>query len=188
MPEKNNITPHIISLASKIELLILDVDGVLTDGKIYCSASSEDTSGELFKSFNIQDGLGLAIWSKKLNKKVAVITGRSKAIISHRLKELGIEHVYDNRLYKIEPYELIKKHFNLQDEQIAYVGDDIIDLGPIQRAGLGCAVANAQQPVKDMANYITTQKGGDGAVREVLNLLFKAQGLEQKILDFYLKP
>jgi 3-deoxy-D-manno-octulosonate 8-phosphate phosphatase (KDO 8-P phosphatase) len=167
--------------AKNIELIIFDVDGVFTDGKINCTPT-----GEAFKSFDVQDGTGVTIWNGILNKKTAVITGRKKDIIENRLKELKIEYVLDNQKLKHNAYQEIKSHFKLDDNQIAYIGDDLIDLLPIKQAGLGCTVANARQLVKDHADYVSEKSGGNGAVREIIDLIVEAQGLTPKVMDFYL--
>lgn len=168
--------------AKNIELIIFDIDGVLTDGKINCT-----NSGEAFKSFDVQDGTAITIWNGILQKKVAAITGRSKDIVANRLKELRIDYVIDKQKLKFHAYQEIKNHFKLDDRQIAFIGDDLIDLLPIKEAGLGCTVDNAVDIVKTHADYISTKSGGNGAVREIIDFIINTQGLNSKVLDFYLK-
>ena len=174
------MSDKIKNIAKNIQLLILDVDGVLTDGKINCIPD-----GELFKSFNIKDGMGVNLWVKKCNKHIAVITGRSKTLIQNRLNQIGIELIYDNKEQKAQAYEDIKAHFGVDDSQVAYIGDDIIDLAPLKKAALGCAPADAHFSAKDTADYICSNVGGNGAVREVVDIILEEQGLYEELINFY---
>ncbi|MBN2601574.1 MAG: HAD hydrolase family protein [Candidatus Marinimicrobia bacterium] len=155
---------------SKIELLVSDVDGVFTDGSLYIGQN-----GEEFKRFNVLDGAGIALL-KAVGLPMAIISGRKSGVTLHRMKELGLdEHLYQGNLAKLEPYQKIKADFDLDDTEILYIGDDLVDIPLIRRAGVGVAVDNAPQIVKDSADYITKVPGGQGAVREVIELLLNAQ-------------
>lgn len=152
-----------------IKLLLLDVDGVMTDGGIYYS-----NSGDEFKKFNARDGYGIA----KLQRtgiKVGIITGRLSKIVKRRADELGIEEVYQNFENKIDVYESIKKKFNFIDANIAYIGDDEFDLTVLKCVGFSAAPADAVPIVKKHVRYVCIHSGGHGAVREVIDLILKNQ-------------
>jgi 3-deoxy-D-manno-octulosonate 8-phosphate phosphatase (KDO 8-P phosphatase) len=153
----------------KIKLLLLDVDGVMTDGGIYYS-----NSGDEFKKFNSQDGYGIP----KLQRAgitVGIITGRISKMVQKRAEELGITEVYQNYDNKKDAYESIKKKFNLTDTNIAYIGDDEFDLEILRSVGFSAAPANAVSVVKKHVHYVCTHGGGNGAVREVIDLILKNQ-------------
>jgi 3-deoxy-D-manno-octulosonate 8-phosphate phosphatase (KDO 8-P phosphatase) len=152
-----------------IKLLLLDVDGVMTDGGIYYS-----NSGDEFKKFNIQDGYGI----RKLHQagiKVGIITGRTSKIVEKRAQDLGITEVHQNLDNKLEAYESIKKKYNLIDAHIAYIGDDEFDLAVLKSAGFSAAPADALPVVKKQVHYVCSRGGGHGAVREVIDLILKYQ-------------
>lgn len=164
------ITEDAFSRAQKIKLIIFDIDGTLTDGGIYISAS-----GEMFKAFNCQDGFGI-VTAHKLGLKTAIITGRESVITLNRAKELGITAVKQGQMDKRNAYKELKAEFNLTDEEIAYVGDDIIDLPVLVQVGFRAAVGNANIAVKERAHFVAENDGGKGAVREVLEFILKSQG------------
>lgn len=152
-----------------IKLLLLDVDGVMTDGGIYYS-----NSGDEFKKFNIQDGYGI----RKLHQAgimVGIITGRMSKIVEKRAQDLGITEVHQNLENKLDAYELIKNKFNLPDENIAYIGDDEFDLAVLKSVGFSAAPADALPVVRRHVHYVCTHRGGSGAVREVIDLILKYQ-------------
>jgi 3-deoxy-D-manno-octulosonate 8-phosphate phosphatase (KDO 8-P phosphatase) len=153
----------------KIKLLLLDVDGVMTDGGIYYSSS-----GDEFKKFNSQDGYGIPK-IQRAGIKVGIITGRLTTIVKRRADELGVTEVYQNYENKIVAYESIKKKLKLTDANIAYVGDDEFDLMVLKRVGFSAAPANAVSVVKKHVHYVCTRGGGNGAVREVIDLILKNQ-------------
>jgi len=157
--------------AAEIELLILDVDGVLTDGRI-----TPGNRGETLKSFYVQDGCAIKIWQKNA-KHVAILSGRDEACVKLRAAELGIQTVVTGVSNKSFAYQKILKETGHQDRQVAYVGDDCPDLSPMQRSGFPVAVANAVAAVKQTAEYVTRKRGGEGAVAEVIELLLRRQGL-----------
>ena len=150
---------------AEIKLLILDVDGVLTDGRIYLSAEGEET-----KAFHIKDGTGIK-QAQQAGIKVAFVTGRYCNAVSRRAEELKIADVYQNVADKAEIYRELKQKYGLDDSEICYVGDDIQDLEPIKMAGLGVAVADAVDEIKQAADLITTTSGGRGAVRELISCI-----------------
>lgn len=168
-----------IERAKKIKLVIFDVDGVLTDAKIYMG-----TNGELFKAFNCRDGFGITN-APKIGIKTAIITGRTSSCTSNRARELGISAVKQGQMNKRGAYKELKEEFNLTDEQIAYVADDIIDLPVFIQVGFRAAVGDADEEVKERAHFVADKFGGYGAVREVLEFIFKAQGKWDKIIQQY---
>jgi 3-deoxy-D-manno-octulosonate 8-phosphate phosphatase (KDO 8-P phosphatase) len=155
---------------AKIKLLLLDVDGVLTDGRIIY-----DGQGNELKAFDVKDGHGLKM-IQRAGIQVGIITGRSSEVVRRRAAELGIEILYQGALRKLEPYCEILEHHRLCDEEIAYVGDDIVDLPILQRAGFSATVADAVPDVLPLVDYVATRPGGRGAVREICDLLLRASG------------
>ncbi|MGX5174728.1 3-deoxy-manno-octulosonate-8-phosphatase KdsC [Aliikangiella sp. IMCC44653] len=173
--------PNLHAKAALIKLLICDVDGVLSDGKVYFTQK-----GDELKNFNIKDGLGIKLLQKS-GIKVAIITGRKSAIVETRAKELGIDILYQGHSDKRAAFKEITQSLNLQPNQVAHIGDDLPDLPLMQLAGLGIAVADAYSFVRQNADYVTVQSGGSGAVREVADLLLSAQNKLENILTSYLK-
>ncbi len=164
---------------AKIKLLLLDVDGVLTDGRIIY-----DSQGNELKAFDVKDGHGLKM-VQRAGIRVGIITGRNSIIVSRRAQELGIEILYQGALRKLEPYLEILSEQNLLDEQVAYVGDDIIDLPILQRVGFSATVADAVPDLFPQVDYIATRPGGGGAVREICDLLLRASGQWDEITKRY---
>lgn len=161
---------NIQELAKTIQLLVLDVDGVMTDNKLFFS-----NSGEEMKAFNTQDGLGLKLLQDS-GVRVAIITGRESEIVSRRASNLGITLVYQGRDDKIVVLAQILSELGLDYAAVAYVGDDLPDLACITAARLGVTVPNAHGVVLEAADAITTREGGSGAVREVCDWILQAQG------------
>ena len=159
--------------AAKIGLILLDVDGVLTDGGIII-----DDRGVESKRFHVRDGQGITLLIQS-GIKVGLLTGRYSNIVRRRAKELGVAIVHQGVQNKIEIYERIRRKIGLKDEQIAYVGDDILDLPVLRRAGLAIAVRDGWPGLRAEVDYVTETKGGMGAVREVSELLLKARGVWQ---------
>lgn len=160
----------VFAAAANIRLLVCDVDGVLSDGRIYMG-----NQGEELKTFHTLDGFGLKA-VRELGIEVGIITGRESRIVSDRMRALGIEHVYQGQGDKLPAFRDLLDKLALAPEQAAYIGDDVIDIPVMQACALGCAVANAHPLVRRAAAYITRQHGGDGAVREVCDLLLQANG------------
>jgi len=163
--------------ASKIRLLILDVDGVLTDGKLYF-----DHAGNEMKAFNTRDGLGMKAL-QRCGIEIAVITGRKSEAVTHRMNQLDIQYVYQDQEDKLSAFLQLLEITGLDAQQICFAGDDWIDLPVLLRAGLAVSVADAEERVKEQAHWITSRNGGDGAVREICNLILAAQGKDLTILD-----
>ena len=172
---------QIAEIAKNIKLLILDVDGVLTDGSIIL-----DNRGNEFKAFHVRDGHGIKMLIRA-GIPAAIITGRQSKVVERRAKELGITGVYQKCYNKTEAYERIKSKFSLRDNEIACIGDDIVDLPLLKRAGLSFAVADSPDEVKSHASAVTKNRGGRAAAREVTDIILKAKGLWNKVIDGYLK-
>lgn len=160
---------EIIEKASQIKLVIFDVDGVLTDGSLFI-----DDNGMEYKAFYSRDGLGMKML-QKTNVKIAIITGRSSEVVSYRMKSMGVEHVYQGQDDKLLAYEKIKKELQLSADEIAYVGDDIIDLPVMKKVGFAIAVQDAHPLVIKHAHWQTPHSGGRGAARDVCELVMEAQ-------------
>ena len=160
----------VFAAAAKIRVLVGDVDGVLSDGRIYLG-----NHGEELKNFHTKDGFGLKA-SRDIGIEVAVITGRSSRILEDRMRSLGIEHVYQGQGDKLPAFQDLLDKLMLSADQAAYIGDDVIDIPVINACALGVAVADAHPLVRRAARLTTTLKGGEGAVREVCDLLLQANG------------
>ncbi len=167
--------PEVIERGNKVKLVIADVDGVLTDGSVYKAKDPETLADIEFKQFSIVDGAGIAL-ARLLDLRVAIISGRPSSATDARVKELKIEDVYTGLLNKMIPYEDLKSKYSLNDEDIAFIGDDIIDLNLMENVGAPIAVANAYHLVKDIAIYTTRLPGGQGAFREAIDWLAMCQG------------
>lgn len=162
------ISHELLKKAGMIKLLICDVDGVLSDGKIYMG-----NQGEELKTFHTKDGFGIkALLHEEIN--IAVITGRQSKIVSDRMSALGVTHVYQGQGDKLPAFYTLMQKLNLTADQIAYIGDDVIDIPVMQQAGFSVAVADAHPLVKRAADYVTVTKGGEGAVRECCDLILQA--------------
>jgi 3-deoxy-D-manno-octulosonate 8-phosphate phosphatase (KDO 8-P phosphatase) len=164
--------------ARKIKLLLLDVDGVLTDGRIVVSNSGEET-----KNFNVNDGLGI-ILLLRAGLQCSIITAKLSNLVKVRAEQLGIKKVYENH-YKLESLESIKSEFGVKEEEICFAGDELIDLPILKRVGLAASVPDAPSEVQSHAHYITNKRGGYGAVRELCELILKSQGKWQGIVKRY---
>ena len=160
----------------KIKMIISDIDGVWTDGSFY-----KGTDGQEFKKFNVNDGVGVAM-AKAAGYKIAFISGRYSPATEYRAKELNIEDVYNGGLNKITAYEELKRKYNLIDSEIAYVGDDLIDIPVMEKVGIPIAVANAIMNVKEISTYITKTAGGYGAFRESVSWIIEQQGRMDDVL------
>lgn len=173
-------TPALIEQARRVRLLVLDVDGVMTDGQLYFQAD-----GQEIKAFSTQDGQGIKLL-QRAGIKVAIITGRESSMVSRRAAALGIEHVIQGRDDKLEVLKGLLDELTLDFEQIAYCGDDFPDLASIRKAGLGISVPNAPAYIREYAVWVTERPGGHGAVREICDGLLQMQGHWASVLDTFL--
>jgi 3-deoxy-D-manno-octulosonate 8-phosphate phosphatase (KDO 8-P phosphatase) len=160
--------------AKKIRVLLMDVDGVLTDGHIWLLSRRDGTASEI-KGFSAYDGAGLKL-ARAAGLRTGIITGRESSAVTQRARECEIEFVFQHRATKLGALEEIMQTTGASANEVAYVGDDLPDLPVLQRVGLAAAVANAVPEVKSAAHFVTTRSGGEGAVREVIELIVKAQG------------
>jgi len=170
-------------LASRVKLLLMDVDGVMTDGRLY---NVPDASGNMVetKGFDSQDGIALQ-WLSWKGIKTGLISGRVSPATVERAKQTKFSYVYQGHIEKIPILEEILRDAKLEASQAAYIGDDLTDVVVMRRVGLAIATANARPEVKQQAHYVTSQAGGSGAVREAIELILKAQGLWEEILRKY---
>ena len=165
--------------AKKIKMFIMDVDGVLTDGRIVLG-----NGGEELKFFHVLDGVGISL-AHRAGLRTAIISARRSSVTSLRARELGIEIVYQVVNDKREAYEEILTKYHLQDEEVAYIGDDLHDLPVLKRVGLALSVANGREETREIADYVTKVAGGHGAVREAVEIILKAQGKWEEVTKRY---
>lgn len=178
-----NLHPHTRARAVQIKLLLMDVDGVMTNGKIYHFPDAQGHMVET-KGFDSQDGIALQ-WMQWKGFQTGVISGRQSLGTAERARQLKMNYVYQGHIEKIPILEEIMQKGGFQPEEIAYMGDDLTDLVVMRRVGFAIAVANARPEVKREAHYVTEAAGGEGAVREVVELLLDAAGYWTEILEKY---
>jgi 3-deoxy-D-manno-octulosonate 8-phosphate phosphatase (KDO 8-P phosphatase) len=169
--------PTLQQRCARIEMLVLDVDGVLTDGSIIYGDNDVEV-----KAFHVRDGAGLKLWHMA-GKRSAIITGRTSKVVDVRAAELGIAAVIQGAAEKLAAFEQLVQSQGLRPEQIAYLGDDVPDLPVLRRCGLPLAVADACAEVIEDAHYVTRLAGGRGAAREAIELILKAQGLWAELIE-----
>lgn len=162
-----------------IEMLVLDVDGVLTDGRIITHPDGSES-----KSFHVLDGHGIRLW-QRAGLKMAWLSGRSSTATSRRAAELQVAHVLQDCHFKLPALQQLLEQVGVAAPHVAYVGDDLMDLPPMRYAGFGVAVANAVEEVKQGADYVTARPGGAGAVREVIELILKGAGRWAGLMERY---
>lgn len=170
----------ILKKAEKIKLLVFDVDGVLTDGSLIVG-----DDGEEYKAFFSKDGLGMKML-QQTGVKIAVITARTSNVVIHRMQSLGIKHIYQGQLEKLPAFETLLKELNLSSEQAAYVGDDVIDLPVMLKAGFAISVQDAHPLAIEHSDWQTPRNGGRGAARDVCELIMQAQGTLNTQIKKYL--
>ncbi|RXJ89088.1 3-deoxy-D-manno-octulosonate 8-phosphate phosphatase [Arcobacter sp. CECT 8983] len=164
-----------------IELIVLDVDGTLTNGQI-----TYTNSGDELKSFDVADGLAIATWTKKLGKKAAIITGRNSKIVETRAKDLNITHLHQGIHNKDEVLENILKEENLSWNQVAAIGDDLNDYKMLKKVGLSFTPANGSKYINDVVNIRCEAYGGSGAVKEMIEYIIKEDGIEEEYVNSWL--
>lgn len=172
----------ILARARHIRLVIFDVDGVLTDGSLYI-----DADGRELKAFHSRDGHGMKML-QACGVEIAIITGRTSETVSHRMASLGIAHVYQGQRDKLPAFVELMDKLSLQPQQVAYVGDDVVDLPIMRRVGFAVAVQDAHTLVRKHAHWQTAAPGGRGAVRDVCEFVMEAQGMLDEQLGKYLEP
>jgi 3-deoxy-D-manno-octulosonate 8-phosphate phosphatase (KDO 8-P phosphatase) len=169
--------PLLLERAARIRMLVLDVDGVLTDGRLYF-----DQQGNEMKAFCTRDGLGMRALQSQ-GTILAFITGRQSEIVARRAAQLGVDHVYQGRNDKLNAFNELLSDTGMDERQTCYAGDDWIDIPVLDRVGLAVTVDDADPVVKNRVHWVTTRRGGHGAVREICDLILAARGLDQKVLD-----
>ncbi len=167
--------------ASRIKLLLMDCDGVLTDGRLWLT----EDGGEQ-KTFNTHDGLGLSLLHRA-GLRSGIITGRSSQSVTRRAEELGIEFVRQGDADKLAAFNSVLQLADVDENEVAYIGDDLPDIPLMQRSQFAVAVADAVEETRSVAHYVTQAEGGRGAVREVIEIILKSQGRWQELVDGYLK-
>lgn len=165
-----------------VKLVIFDVDGVLTDGRIVLNDHGVES-----KFFDVRDGSGIK-WLVRVGLDVAFLTGRQSHVVELRAAELGVTRIHQGAKVKIDVYERLLNEAGLQDEAVAYAGDDLIDLPVMRRVGLALAPADARPEVKAAAHYVCQEGGGRGAVREIVELILKGQGFWEQVTAPYFSP
>lgn len=163
-----------------MRLLLMDVDGVLTDGHIHLLSLPDGTAEEL-KVFHAHDGAALKL-VRAAGLRTGVITGRDSAAMTRRAREVGMDFVSQKQAKKLPAYETILRKAQVSDEEAAYIGDDLPDLPVMERVGLAIAVGNAAPEVKRAAHYVTRRRGGDGAVREAIEAILRARGVWREMI------
>jgi 3-deoxy-D-manno-octulosonate 8-phosphate phosphatase (KDO 8-P phosphatase) len=175
------LTDGIIEKLMRIKLLIVDCDGVLTDGRIVLLSETEET-----KFFDVKDGHGIRM-AARAGLKTAIISGRASLAVRARARDLGIAYLYEAAWVKTGPYGEIVSAEGIGDEAVCYIGDDVTDIPLLRRAGLAVAVADAVDEAKQYSHYVTVRPGGRGAVREVIEMILKAQGKWEEAMSRYLE-
>lgn len=182
MTELMAIPPAPTELAARceaIELLLVDVDGVLTDGSIVV-----DDNGVESKHFHVRDGTAFSLW-RRAGKRTAILSGRSTRAVAHRAADLGITHVIQGAVRKVEPFRALLAELKLEPRQVCFVGDDLVDLSVLRQVGLAACPADAIDEVRQEAHFVTRAVGGRGAVREVVELVLKHQGTWEDVMTAY---
>jgi 3-deoxy-D-manno-octulosonate 8-phosphate phosphatase (KDO 8-P phosphatase) len=174
---QTRLNPLLLQKAEKIRLLALDVDGVLTDGRLYF-----DQAGNEMKTFFTRDGLGIKAL-QSFGIQVALITGRSSSIVARRAEELGISLVYQGCDDKLDAFNEVLEKTGCSEDEVCYAGDDWVDIPVLNRVGLAVTVADAHPLVKSRVHWITHSGGGQGAVREICDLILNARGLDRQLLE-----
>lgn len=169
----------ILDKAKEIKLVIFDVDGVLTDGSLFLG-----DAGEEYKAFNSRDGHGMKML-QSTGIQIGIITGRTSDVVRHRMQSLGVQHVYQGKLDKRPAFEELCQLTGISPEQVAYVGDDVVDLPILVRAGLAIGVQDAHPLVKQHSHWLTPSNGGRGAARDVCELILHAQGKLEDMMNKY---
>ncbi len=177
MANSNAISPELTAKITPLKMLLMDVDGVLTDGSIIW-----DDRGVQSKAFNVKDGFGIHAL-RRLGFKVGIITGKISQVVEHRAKELKLDEVHQGKVRKVPVYEEIKAKHRFSDAQICYIGDDLLDKPLLERVGFSAAPVDAHPEVLGAVDFVSRYPGGKGAVREVIELIIKAQGKWERLLS-----
>jgi 3-deoxy-D-manno-octulosonate 8-phosphate phosphatase (KDO 8-P phosphatase) len=169
----------ITAKASRIRLILFDVDGVLTDGKVFVHSDGSES-----KAFGIRDGIAM-VWAQRAGIRVGFLSARHSPTTPHRAAQLGVSVVHHGVTSKIATYEQILRDHGTTDEQVAYMGDDIVDLAVLQRVGLSTAPADAVDEVRRRVHWVSDCRGGDGAARQLIEIVMRAQNLWEGVVAAY---
>jgi len=175
----NMKSEEIVNIAKNIELILIDVDGTLTNGELFLLPG-----GEEIKGYNVKDGVGI-VFAQKMGIKIGIITGKDSNNVLERAKRLSIKDIHINVFNKLNLLHKITKKYDITKEQVCYIGDDINDYNIMKEVGLPVAVGDAHYKVKEIAKFVTNKKGGAGAVREAIDIILEAKGLYDKILNLF---
>ena len=175
------IRPGAAAKAARVRLFLLDVDGVLTDGGIVYDGAGTET-----KRFHVRDGHGI-VMLRRAGVETGIITGRTSATVDVRARELGIPHVRQGAVDKVAAWREILAATGLRPEETAYVGDDIVDLPVLRKAGFSAAVADAEEPVLSAVDFVSSRPGGRGAVREIIEFVLRARGAWEDVTAKYFR-
>jgi 3-deoxy-D-manno-octulosonate 8-phosphate phosphatase (KDO 8-P phosphatase) len=173
------VSKSLLGKLKKVKFLILDVDGVLTDGRIIYDSKGRDA-----KFYDVHDGLGVYLLGR-MGVKTVLITAKASGSIAPRAADMKVEAVFENILPKTKAYEAVLKTYKLRDDEVCFIGDDLVDICVMKRAGVPLAPANAVAEVKRLAVHVLSHRGGRGAVREAAELILKAKGLWSEALRIY---
>ena len=174
-----DIKQEVIERAKRIKLIMLDVDGVLTDGRVIFSST-----GEELKCFNAQDGCAMVL-ARRAGIKIVFVTGRNSQIVERRAREHNVTEVFQNVSNKLEIFKRLLGKYQLQPDEVAFLGDDLVDIAVMKKSGLAVTVPDAVPEVKEISHYITKREGGAGAVREIVDLTIKSQDKWQEVTKSY---
>jgi 3-deoxy-D-manno-octulosonate 8-phosphate phosphatase (KDO 8-P phosphatase) len=175
------IPPALRKRAAKIKVVLMDVDGTITDGSVSLLSQPDGSALEI-KTFDAHDGQGISL-GRTAGLRMGVITGRESPALRRRMQELSVEFVYEKQPHKVAAFEEILKKAVVREEEVAYLGDDLPDLTVMRRVGLAVAVGNAAPEVKKAAHYTTARPGGKGAARELVELILKSKGVWEEMID-----
>jgi 3-deoxy-D-manno-octulosonate 8-phosphate phosphatase (KDO 8-P phosphatase) len=178
---KKKISAALKKRAAKIKVVLMDVDGTITDGSVTLLSQPDGSALEI-KTFDAHDGQGISL-ARTAGLRMGVITGRESAALRRRMKELNVEFVYEKQAHKIAAYEEVLKMAGVTEDEVAFLGDDLPDLTVMRRVGLAVAVGNAAPEVKQIAHYTTERNGGKGAARELVELILKCKGAWDEMID-----
>lgn len=179
--KKMKISPTLKKRAAKIKVVLMDVDGTITDGSVTLLSQPDGSALEI-KTFDAHDGQGISL-GRTAGLRMGVITGRESAALRRRMKELSVEFIYEKQAHKIAAYEEILQKAEVNEDEVAFLGDDLPDLTVMRRVGLAVAVGNAAPEVKQIAHYTTARNGGKGAARELVELILKSKGSWEEMID-----
>jgi 3-deoxy-D-manno-octulosonate 8-phosphate phosphatase (KDO 8-P phosphatase) len=174
---KPSLPKEVIQKIKPIKMILMDVDGVLTQGGIIMG-----NHGEALKIFNIQDGLGITL-ARLAEIKVGIITGRESELVSRRARELKFDVIMQGFYHKLPAYLEVKQSYGLNDDEICYIGDDLLDIDILERVGLAICPANARPEIKNIVDFVTRENGGEGAVRKVIDTILTVQGRWDSVLQ-----